>query len=64
MSAALIMSVERLLIALKDHDLSPQAYYAYYNIVQILIEMRTKEIQSALEDVEFQIFLSNLGVVK
>jgi hypothetical protein len=65
MNAPLIKAAEDLLLSLKDQkDLPDEIKIAYYNLVQVLIEIRAKEISKAIEDLQFQTFLQTIGIQK
>ena len=61
----LIKRCEELLIALKAYSFqSKEIENAYYDLMEMLVEIKIRQEAEAMLDLEFQLFLSRAGIKK
>ena len=61
----LIKRAEDLIIAMKGHPFATKEIEnAYYDLMEILVDIRIKQSADAMLDLEFQLFLSRVGITK
>ena len=61
----LIKRAEDLILAMKEYPLqSDEIADAYANLITLLIEIKIRQEAATIQDLEFQYFLSKIGIRK